>query len=91
LAFVKKVKGELGVKALHREFERIGGAYACENGVRPTRVIWAAKAPSRCAPQSLKILHSRICLGFLIQVSNPDPSMHRVCEIPPCLPYLPVR
>jgi putative transposase len=28
LAFVEKVKGELGVKALHREFEQLGGAYA---------------------------------------------------------------
>ena len=28
LAFVEKVKGELGVKALHREFDQLGGAYA---------------------------------------------------------------
>jgi len=28
LAFVEKVKGELGIKALHREFEQIGEAYA---------------------------------------------------------------
>jgi putative transposase len=28
LAFVEKVKGELGVKALHREFEQLGGGYA---------------------------------------------------------------
>jgi putative transposase len=28
LAFVEKVKGELGVKALHREFEPLGDAYA---------------------------------------------------------------
>jgi REP-associated tyrosine transposase len=28
LAFVEKVKGELGVKPLHREFEQLGGAYA---------------------------------------------------------------
>jgi putative transposase len=28
LAFVEKVKGELGVKALHREVEHIGGRYA---------------------------------------------------------------
>jgi hypothetical protein len=26
--FVEKVKGELGVKALHREFEQLGGVYA---------------------------------------------------------------
>lgn len=28
LVFLEKVKGELGVKALHREFEQLGGAYA---------------------------------------------------------------
>jgi hypothetical protein len=28
LAFVEKVKGELGVKALHRELEQIDGTYA---------------------------------------------------------------
>jgi hypothetical protein len=28
LAFVEKVKGELGAKALHREFEQIDGTYA---------------------------------------------------------------
>jgi REP-associated tyrosine transposase len=28
LAFVEKVKGELGVKALHRDFEQLAGAYA---------------------------------------------------------------
>jgi putative transposase len=28
LAFVEQVKSELGVKALHREFEQLGGAYA---------------------------------------------------------------
>lgn len=28
LAFVEKVRGELGIKALHREFEPLGDAYA---------------------------------------------------------------
>lgn len=28
LTFVEKVKSQLGVKALHREFEQLGGAYA---------------------------------------------------------------
>jgi hypothetical protein len=28
LAFVDKVKGELGVKAMHREFEQLGGGHA---------------------------------------------------------------
>ena len=28
LAFVERVKSQLGVKALHREFEQLGGAYA---------------------------------------------------------------
>jgi REP-associated tyrosine transposase len=27
LAFLEKLKGELGVKVLHREFEQFGGAY----------------------------------------------------------------
>ena len=28
LAFVEKVKSELGIKALHREFEQVDGTYA---------------------------------------------------------------
>jgi hypothetical protein len=28
LAFVEKVKGELGIKALHRELEQVDGTYA---------------------------------------------------------------
>jgi hypothetical protein len=29
LVFVDKIKGELGVKALHREVEQLDGTYAC--------------------------------------------------------------
>jgi hypothetical protein len=32
LAFVNKVKGELGVKAMHREFEQLDAGYALRRG-----------------------------------------------------------
>jgi putative transposase len=43
LAFVEKVKGELGVKALHREFEQLGGGYALREPSGAYAVIWAVK------------------------------------------------
>jgi putative transposase len=35
LAFIEQVKGELGVKVLHREFEQFGGAYALREPSEP--------------------------------------------------------
>jgi len=39
LAFVEKVKGELGIKALHRDVEPLGEAYA----LREASAAYAAK------------------------------------------------
>ena len=36
LAFVEKVKSQLGIKALHRELEQIDGRMRCENLVKLT-------------------------------------------------------
>jgi hypothetical protein len=33
LAFAEKVKGELGIKAMHREVEQAGGTYALRESI----------------------------------------------------------
>ena len=43
LAFVEKVKSELGIKALHRELEQGVGRMRCESKARLTTAIYCVK------------------------------------------------
>jgi hypothetical protein len=43
LAFVERIKGDLGIKAMHREVLETDGTYALHEPLKPMRAIFPAK------------------------------------------------